>query len=206
MKKITLTWGYGSTAFRVNERALADRLNQLSGNMDGFPPFPDIVRGIFFTLSRRQLCYAEKSWGVKITLNGEDFGLHIFPASGTSEGAELSWDNKYIGIVADTTAADIYALTGAMKRECMLERDIIPQLIGKRIRWSAPVAADNAKYGGCGGTAIIRAYKPLEHNPLEVETIKGDNLGWAFFDGPGDERFAYGDGGRYISFKVLGDN
>lgn len=201
MKKITLTWGNDSIAFRVNERILADELNRRTWGQEDYPPFPadEIVPAILSSLSRRQLCYAEKVWGVKISINGEGSRPRITAAS---DGSEYRWP----GITTDTTAADIYALTGAMKRECMLERDIIPQLIGKRIRWSAPVADENAEYGDCKGTAIIRAYKPLEHNPLEVETIKGDNLGWAFFDGPGDEWLAYGDGDRYISFKILGDN
>lgn len=201
MKKITLTWGKTPIAFRVNERILADELNRRTWGQEGYYPFPadGIVPAILFSLSRRQLCYAEKVWGVKISINKTGFCPHI---TATSDGSEY----ERLDITADVTAADIYALTGAMKRECTLERYNIPQLIGKRIRWSAPVAADNAKYGDCGGTAIIRAYKPQEHNPLEVETIKGDNLGWAFFDGPGNGWLAYGDGGRYISFKVLGDN
>lgn len=200
MKKISLTFGINSIAFRVNERTLADELNRRTRDMGVYQPFPaeEIVPAILACLSRRQLCYAEKVWGVKISINDEGYPC----ITAASDDSKYRWP----GITTDVTAADIYALTGAMRYECTLERDIIPQLIGKRIRWSAPVAADNAKYGGCGGTAIIRAYKPREHNPLEVETIKGDNLGWAFFDGPGIEWLAYGDGDRYISFKVLGDN
>lgn len=202
MKKITLTCGETSIAFRVNERTLADELTRRTWDMGGYQPFPaeEIVPAILACLSRRQLCYAEKVWGAKISFDEGGIYPRITAAS---DGSEYIMG---LDITADTTAADIYALTGAMRHECTLERDIIPQLIGKRIRWSAPVAADNAKYGNCGGTAIIRAYKPLEHNPLEAETIKGDNLGWAFFDGPGEGWVAYGDGDRCVSFKILGDN
>jgi hypothetical protein len=201
MKKITLTWGNDSIAFRVNERTLADELNRRTWDMGGYQPFPadEIVPAVLACLSRRQLCYAEKIWGVKISFGEEGIYPRITAAT---DGSEY----RCPGITTDVTTADIYALTGAMRYECTLERDIIAQLIGKRIKWSAPVAADNAKYGGCGGTAIIRAYKPQEHNPLDVETIKGDNLGWAFFDGPGEGWVAYGDGDRCVSFKILGDN
>lgn len=82
------------------------------------------------------------------------------------------------------------------------------QLIGKKIKWSAPAYKYNNDYQG---VAIIKDVNRNEHQPLICETISGDNLSFAFIDqydndDVDNEILSYSDGGRTVTYDVVCDN
>ncbi len=77
-------------------------------------------------------------------------------------------------------------------------------LIGKKIKWTAPAYEGNSTYKG---VAIIESVKQKERRPITSKTISGDKLDYAFheFDQKDeDDPLAYSDGGRYITYEIIG--
>ena len=85
-------------------------------------------------------------------------------------------------------------------------------LIGKKIRWQAPIYEGNYGYYGRGidgGVAIIEDVFPEKEKPLKTIRIEGANADYIFNEwkhgGHFDDPLCYSDGMRYVSFEVVED-
>lgn len=75
--------------------------------------------------------------------------------------------------------------------------DIIPELFGKKIEWTAPSAKGNEP---CGGIAIITDLRASDR-PIIADIIEGDNLNYALCTD--DVNVDFSDVGRGVRFKEI---
>lgn len=75
--------------------------------------------------------------------------------------------------------------------------DIIPELFGKKIEWTAPSARGNEPYGGI---AIITDLKASDR-PIIADIIEGDNLNYAIC--VDDVNVDFSDEGRGVRYREI---
>lgn len=73
----------------------------------------------------------------------------------------------------------------------------VSDLIGKKIKWTAPAYSGNKPYIGI---SIINSIDFEKRKPLTCETIEGDELNYAFMDG---EDIVYSDSDRQVTFEII---
>lgn len=78
-----------------------------------------------------------------------------------------------------------------------LTLNIAPELIGKKIEWSAPSARGNEPYGGIAIITDIRA----SNRPIIADIIEGDNLNYALTTD--DVNVDFSDEGRGVRYRIL---
>ena len=76
----------------------------------------------------------------------------------------------------------------------------VSDLIGKKIKWTAPAYSGNKPYIGI---SIINSIDFEKRKPLTCETIEGDELNYAFMDG---EDIVYSDSDRQVTFEIINDS
>lgn len=91
-----------------------------------------------------------------------------------------------------------------MKNFESLRKSSIENLIGKTIEWKAPAYKANEPYTG---KCVIKSVDYSKRNPLEVEVLEGDNLGYSFIDEysteSSDKAFSFSDSDRYVDFREM---
>lgn len=84
--------------------------------------------------------------------------------------------------------------------------DVLPDLIGKKIRWYAPAYRMNKDYTG---VAIITSVDVNNRKPITSATLEGDELFYAFIDDmdsvDGRQVISYSDSYRNVTFEFLED-
>lgn len=75
--------------------------------------------------------------------------------------------------------------------------DVVPELFGKKIEWSAPSADGNEPYGGIAIITDLRA----NDRPIIATIIEGDNLNYALTSD--DVNIDFSDIGRGVQYKII---
>lgn len=101
----------------------------------------------------------------------------------------------------------VYKVCDKVMEKENLTIENLPSLVGKTIKWSAPIYKGNQGHWGrglAGGIATITSVKLEERKPIKAKIIEGDQIEFGFIDKPwtGD-CVAYSDSDRYISFEIV---
>lgn len=83
-----------------------------------------------------------------------------------------------------------------------LSESNVNNFIGKKITWTA----ESAQSKPYSGVAVIKSVDMTKRNPLECETIEGDDLSFAFLDNHGlkqveDGRFTVSKNDKCLSYS-----
>jgi hypothetical protein len=101
--------------------------------------------------------------------------------------------------------AYVRSLTNAKQKHFMHEQNL-PYLVGRKIKWYAPIYKGNLGYYGYGedgGTCIIKAIDLKARKPIvETEIIEGADISYGFHDNATQSMIAYSDSDRIISFEI----
>ena len=87
-----------------------------------------------------------------------------------------------------------------------IDESILPSLVGKKIKWDAPIYSGNLGhygYGLDGGIFILKGIDITKRCPIvEVEIIEGANPIYIFVETYGtDHVLCYTDSDRFVSFE-----